>query len=74
MGVERDKTIAELLQARAAFERGDWADALAAEWHDASLVAREYAIPADGGHWRCNPALESRSTRHRRWKYGTITL
>jgi ATP/maltotriose-dependent transcriptional regulator MalT len=28
MGVERDKTIAELLQARDSFERGDWADAL----------------------------------------------
>jgi DNA-binding CsgD family transcriptional regulator len=28
MGVERDKTIAELLQAREAYERRDWADAL----------------------------------------------
>ena len=28
MGVERDKTVDELLAAREAYERGDWADAL----------------------------------------------
>jgi hypothetical protein len=28
MSVERDKTVAELLAAREAYDRGDWADAV----------------------------------------------